>query len=156
MKLIAVVDRSNTVEECFEYELTQEPTSLFKDSFMRKPKKSDLAKFLTYGVEHLKSLPIGKKVVDGGAVLHQVKWAKSSTYAEIQKQYGNYLEHRYGICTIVFDGYDSGPSIKNHEHFRRNRKSSPDVKISRNNVSYKDQHLYGECKKQKPVYKFVE
>ena len=33
-RLIAVVERSKTVEECFEFELTQEPTSLFKDSFM--------------------------------------------------------------------------------------------------------------------------
>ena len=105
-RLIAVVDRSNTVEECFEYELTQEPTSLFKDSFMRKPNKSDRAKVITRDVEHLTSLPTGKKVVDGGALLHQVKWCKSSTYAEVLIQYGNYLEHRYGICTIVFDGYD--------------------------------------------------
>ena len=104
---------------------TQEPTSLFKDSFMRKPNKSDLAKVITHDVEHLTSLPTGKKVVDGGALLHQVKWCKTSTYAEVLIQYGNYLEHRYGICTIVFDGYDTGPSIKDHEHLRRKKKSYP-------------------------------
>ena len=36
------MDRSDNMEGYFEYELTQEPTSLFKDQFMRKPNKSNL------------------------------------------------------------------------------------------------------------------
>ena len=141
-RLIAVVERSNTVEECFEFELTVEPTSLFKDSFMRKPNKSDLAKFITYEVEYLDNLPQSKIVIDGGALLHRVKWKKSSTYSEIFVQYANYLINKYGVCTIVFDGYDSGPSIKDHEHIRRSKTSCPYLKIVAIGLAHKDQHLF--------------
>ena len=60
-------------------------------------------------------------VIDGGALLHRVILKKKGSYAEILKQYQSYLESKYGKCVIVFDGYLSGPSTKDHEHQRRKK-----------------------------------
>ena len=56
---------------------------------------------------------------------------KQSTYQEIIQKYINYVESYYGKCSIVFDGYQDGPSTKDHEHTRRTMKSkrSPDVSV---------------------------
>ena len=120
-RLITVVECSNIVEAYFEFELTKEPTSLFNYSVMRKPNKSDLAKT---DVEYLDNLPQSKIVVDGGALLHQVKWKKSYAYSEI------------------FDGCYSGPSIKHDGHIRRSKISCPYVKIVANGLARKDEHLF--------------
>lgn len=45
-RLLAIAQRENDMAPYFGYELTAIPTSLFKDSFMRKPIKSQLAKAL--------------------------------------------------------------------------------------------------------------
>ena len=41
-RLIMLIDRSEDLTDCFDYELTPEPTSLFKDGLMRKPNKAQL------------------------------------------------------------------------------------------------------------------
>ena len=41
-RLIAIVRDAERLEEVFQYELTPEPTSLFKDGMMKKPTKSTL------------------------------------------------------------------------------------------------------------------
>ena len=87
---------------------------------MRKLNKSDLIKLITNDIEHLDSLPPNTKtVIDGGALLHQGKWQKSSTYEEVFNQYCYYLENKYGVCKVIFDGYES-ITTKNQEHIRRN------------------------------------
>ena len=60
-----------------------------------------------------------KHVLDGGALLHRVKWEKKMTYKEIAKQYVCRVRGKYGKSCIVFYGYEQGPSIKDHEHQRR-------------------------------------
>ena len=128
-RLVTIVGRSNDIESYFQYELTQEPTSIFKDQMMRKPTKANLKNLLVENAESLDKIPNGKIIVDGGALLHQVKWIKATTYHDITDQYRQYLESRYGKCTVVFDGYDSGPSTKDHEHRRRIKTSSAYAKI---------------------------
>lgn len=46
VRLVAVAERLVTLEAAFEYELTQEPASLFSNGLMRKAKKSVLMKEL--------------------------------------------------------------------------------------------------------------
>ena len=98
----------------FRYELTSIPTSLFKDRFMRKSQKSQLAKFLQNGVNPSVQNPGAMYVIDGGALLHRVKWQKKVTYKPIVNQYVKYVRTRYGDCCVVFDGYGHGPSITDH------------------------------------------
>ena len=42
--------------------------------------------------------------LNGGALLHIIKWAKKGTYRERAKQYVSYVRSIYGHCCIVFDG----------------------------------------------------
>ena len=63
------------------------------------------------------------QVIDGGVILHRIKWAKKATYKDIVEQYVRYIiQVRYGgsNCT-VFDGYGYDPSIKDHEYQRKIR-----------------------------------
>ena len=128
-RLLALVDRSENMEEYFEYEFIQEPTSLFKDQPLRKPNKSNLAKIITEDAISLDTIPPSKIVIDGGALLHQVWWRKGATYNEIFHQYSEYLNLKHGFYAIVFDGYDNGPSSKDHEHMRRSETTASFVKI---------------------------
>ena len=78
---------------------------------------------------------VERYVIDGGYLLRRVVWDKQSTYQEIIQKYINYVESHYGKCSIVFDGYQDGPSTKDHEHTRRTMKSkrSPDVSVDLEN-----------------------
>ena len=63
----------------FDYELSSVPTSLFKDGFMRKGVKSQLANFFTSSVNGCEYQRQAKHVLDGGALLHRVKWERKAT-----------------------------------------------------------------------------
>lgn len=123
-RLIMLVDRADDMTNCFEYELTPEPTSLFKDGLMRKPNKAQLGKELVKDSEILSESSEGTiYVLDGGALLHRVFWNVPATYSNIMEQYCTYISRKYGNHVhIVFDGYKS--SIKDHEHQRRGKTSA--------------------------------
>jgi hypothetical protein len=81
--------------------------------------------------------------VDGGFLLHKVKWKTPSTYGEEAEQYVSYLLSNYGESSIVvFDGYDNGPSIKDHEHLRRNVKMSPEIVVEESKPAFRDQSAF--------------
>ena len=65
-----------------------------------------------------------KYVIDEGYLLRRVVWGKNITFREIIDKYLSYVGSRYIQCTIAFDSYCDGLSTKDHEHFRRNLKSS--------------------------------
>ena len=115
-RLIAIVQREEDMSPYFDYELTAFPTSLFKDNFMRKAAKAQLAKSLTDSVNSSVHRRQAKHVLDGGALLHRVKWGKKMTYQDIAEQYVSYVRARYRQSCVVFDGYEQGPS--DHEHLR--------------------------------------
>ena len=75
-RLISIAERTKKFKEYFKYELTQEPTSLFKDGFMRESHKSDLKNILIENVHNFETYPTSKIVV-GGALLYQVSWNKN-------------------------------------------------------------------------------
>ena len=121
----------------FSYELTAIPTSLFKDGAMRKTQKSQLAKIVTSDVQPAECNVRTSYVIDGGALLHKVKWAKKAAYKDILLQYVRYVHAKYGQRTcIVFDGYESGPSTKDQEHLRRLGKVCADIQLSEYSLVY--------------------
>ena len=97
-RLIAIVQREEDMAPYFGYELTAMPTSLFKDNVMRKSVKSQLAQALGNAVQPSAEKAQAMHVLDGGVLIHRVKWLKKVTYKDITMQYMNYVRARYGEC----------------------------------------------------------
>lgn len=57
-------------------------------------------------------------VLDGGSLLHRLKWTEGSTYISIAEAYASFTAERYGEATVVLDGYE-GPNTKENTHDRR-------------------------------------
>ena len=119
-RLTALFQREDCIVEHFGYELTPEPTSSFKDGMMRKSDKSVLRNVILDKIESSKDLT-KVCVLDGGALLHKVKWRANSSFKDILNSYYGYMKHRYRSyerCCVVFDGYSHSMSIKSAEHAR--------------------------------------
>jgi len=55
--------------------------------------------------------------MDGGCLLHKVKWMPRGSYHDVLEQYAHYVFSHYGNdVVIVFDGYCNGASTKDQEH----------------------------------------
>jgi len=90
---------------------------------MRKADKSVLAKEMRCGFAIEPVMLSMLYVVDGGALLHRVRWLKNSTNAAVVQQYVSYVMSKYGSTSVVvFDSYMTGPSIKDHKHRHRNHR----------------------------------
>ena len=114
-RLVAVAQREKEdIEEFFSFELTQEPMSLFKKGLMRKPDKPALRKTVMKEDKAVRrdQLPTDALfVIDGGALLHRVRWLKDATFEQVCQIYVRYVRQHYKFCVIVFDGYE-GPTTK--------------------------------------------
>lgn len=76
-RLIVLTERQADTAQFFAYELTSVPTSLFKDDMMRKPDKAALSRLLTKdSTISVTRTHVTQFVVDGGALLHRVRWIK--------------------------------------------------------------------------------
>ena len=76
-----LIDRTEDLTDCFDYQLTPEPTSLFKDGLMREPRKSQLGRELVKNSEILRENSENTTyVLDGGALLYRVFWNLPVTY----------------------------------------------------------------------------
>jgi len=109
----------------FQFELTQYQTSLFSNGFMRKLDKPTLYK--RFAAELMsEALPLKSTfVVDGGCTLHKIRWTKGATYADLATHYVTFVKSKFGNNSrVVFDGYPTAPSTKDHEHKRRQSKAS--------------------------------
>jgi len=145
-RLVILVERSEDIPSYFSYELTPIPTALFKDNLMRKADKPALAKAVTSGLS-FDTLPSNTRfVLDGGCLLHKIRWVRGATYYDIAQQYVSYVLNKYGVkSVIVFDGYLKGPSCKDHEHKRRMGKAgkiSADVLIDNSKPAVVDQQSF--------------
>jgi hypothetical protein len=118
-RLIIIGERTDSVRDYFSYELTPYPMSLFKSSVMRKPDKPALCVNLISGLES--AVFPGKVffVVDGGYLIHKVRWQAAVDMKDILPLFTRYLEKFGSNVSVVFDGYEDGPSTKDHEHCRR-------------------------------------
>ena len=101
------------------------------DRMMRKGPKHEFGRELKSNAKTLsKELTTHMYVIDGGWLLHQVKWT-SHSISQIIQSYIKFVLSRFNKPTVIFDGYGNIPSTKDHEHVRRIRgkKTSPDYKI---------------------------
>ena len=71
-------------------------------------------------------------MVDGGWLLHQVKWFSGASVKTIVDTYVRYVQAKFKDSNVVFDGYGEEPSRKDHEHMRRmsRKKVSPDLRVA--------------------------
>ena len=134
--LIIMAERDEGIEELFHFELTPVPASLFTmDRMMRKPQKHEFGRMLKETTTKL-DLDMNNKVhvVDGGWLLHQVKWTSGATIKTIVTTYVNYVRAKFKDSTVVFDGYGEEVSLKDHEHMRRmaGKKVSQDLRLHQN------------------------
>ena len=131
-RLISLVERTGDMAPYFCYELTPLPAALFKHSQMRKPNKAALGREVTKtAVVSPESFPTAHVhyVLDGGSLL---KWAKAATYGQLVLLYVHFVQKHYGtnaVIPVVFDGYSSGPSVKDHKHERRAVKMAAAVQV---------------------------
>ena len=145
-RLILLVQRSEDIQSFFQYELAPVPTSLFCDTFMRKADKPALARVMKQGLL-IHTMPTSMKfVIDGGALLHKLRWSRNTTFSSILNQYIRYIQTHYGTdAKVVFDGYTSTPSTKDHEHMRRRckvMKVTPRVQFDETSVLLFDQQAF--------------
>ena len=101
--------------------------SLSRKGLMRKPKKATLRNTLV--TKKVDIDPNLLHILDGGALLHKVRWPTSFTFEDVCKLYVDHITSKHGISTIVFEGYSDTPSTKDHEHVRRsiNKRGCVDV-----------------------------
>ena len=118
-----------SLAECLGYELSPVPQSMFTNvGLMRNNDKSELAKYLTgkYGCIREGFTTGGSIVIDGGALLHRIKWPKNASIDEIIELYISCVQSlikQFDISpgaekTVVFDGYTIS-STKDHCHTKR-------------------------------------
>ena len=125
-----VVSRTGhlSLEEVMRYELSAYPSALFEHKqILRKADKPQLAQAIHDHCNTIQSnestsdaIPETERyVIDGGSLLHRLKWRRGDTYGKIAKAYANLIGEHYGAAIVVFDGYGTGPSIKDNTHQRR-------------------------------------
>ena len=93
--------------QVFDFEMTTFPASLFTDGFMRKATKSDLANAIQSSLTNHISDPTQTPhmtVIDGGWLIHRMRWRNGSTYGDIVADYVDYVNRHFGPSVIIFDG----------------------------------------------------
>ena len=124
-----------SLEEVMRYELSPFPPTLFEArNVFRKADKPQLAHAIRDNVSDamLDCVPESTRhVLDGGLLLHRVPWQLGTRYGEIATFYADFAIRHYGpATTVVFDGYEEGPSIKDTTHQRRGRNMHPVVSFT--------------------------
>ena len=132
---IIISQRDMTVEKSLEYGLTPFPLSLSsnKDQKVNKANKAGFSNTSLKGLTdplNLTDQLCSSLVVDGGWLLHMVKWEQGQTWQEIADSYFSYVRYlgRHSQkTTVVFDGYSTSP--KDHNHIRRTKNSCYNLQI---------------------------
>ena len=123
-----------SLEDMMSFELSPYPSSLFEDNkILRKADKPQAVndhctKVLggegTPEIMPSAHLKTERYVLDGGSLLHKLKWKKGDTYGKIVRAYADFTTKHYETATVVFDGYSAGPSIKDNTQQRRGQAKS--------------------------------
>ena len=150
-RLLLILQRESDPAPYFSHELTPVPTALFNgNTSMRKANKALLMKALINNVpSRHKNVLATAYVLDGGALLHRVRWLPNSTYDDVICQYKKYIDVKFGQCHIAFDGYCNGANIKDHEHQHRMTKKSLDVQVRGDLPAFCNQTAFLSNKKNK-------
>ena len=134
LSLIATNGTHDNPASVFKYELCSHPPALFDAySLPWTANKPSFAEALWKVVEKVNGQELPSDVhyvLDGGALLQRVPWSKGETFEAVCERYVEYISRRYGKATIVFDGYESGPGIKDVTHRRRGHGAGPSVVLT--------------------------
>ena len=149
--------------DVLKYELSPYPPSLFEGKYvLRKPDKAQLQEAIrdhATSVENaiLQTIPdTDHHVLDGGSLLHRLKWTEGNTYISIADRYASFVLHHYGKATIVFDGYSGGPSTKDNTHQRRKSYVGNKVDISEaTKFSGKKEHFLANDVNKQAMIKLI-
>ena len=117
------------IDEMINYELNPSPMSLFEaKNILRHVDKPQLAKAIRKYVSPKSDKAMTQTVqwtdhyvLDGGSLLHHLKWMERCTYSSIADDYASVTVKHYAKATVVFVVYGAGPSIKDCVHQRRSR-----------------------------------
>ena len=156
LSIVATTGGFESPQQFFEYEMCSFPASLFDASLLplkaNKPVLADAIWSMTKESQTAND-PGGSAyfVIDGGALLHRVVWPRGLTYNAICLLYIQYVHRRYPRATIVFDGYDDGPTTKDCTHQRRGHGCGPAVLFDPDMLVTlkKDKFLSNQVNKQK-------
>ena len=120
LTVVATEGRYDKPQTFFKFEMCSYPPALFDCSLLprqaNKPAPADAIWTITKN-NHT-GRPTGNVhfVLDGGALLHHLPWPHGITYDGICSLHVQYVANRYGKDTVVFDGYQNGPSTKDVTH----------------------------------------
>ena len=154
-RLTALTNFRDDVEENFPFELTPEPTSLFKQGMMRKPTKANLQNHFIESGNPVTLDVRGVCIVDGGMLLRKV-YRPKSTFSDVLDQYISYLRRRcitYKTVSCVFHGYSNYASTKSQEHQRRIGKTSETIVLNNSTrvTSRREVFLSNPSNKHRPI-----
>ena len=153
LSIIATGGRFENHKSLFKYPPALFDTSLLPRKKTSKTNKPALAATIWTDVKNTSTEVTGNVhfVLDGGALIHRVSWSRSFTYDAIYSVYVQYVIQRYGKATVVFDGYQNGPSTKDCTHQRRTSLSTPTVAFDSSMVDKvkKEEFLANKVNKQK-------
>lgn len=159
LSVVATGGQYDNPSSFFEFEMCSFPPALFDASLLpRKANKSVLADEIWSYTNNDSVIMIPKEiayfVLDAGALVHRIPWPPNLSYAEICSMYVQYLKRRYKRATIVFDGYEAGPSTKDCTHQRRSSVSGPLVTFQPEMILKlkKDEFLSNPSNKQQFIY----
>ncbi|KAG1689105.1 hypothetical protein GQR58_007844 [Nymphon striatum] len=140
-RLLIVANNSNCdLDELLKHELSTYPTSLFdKHGFLREATKPQLSEAMASTTAAAPQSRTASQqtapeyhVFDGGSLIHRFQWKKGATLSDIVKMYVDYVL-KFSKPTVVFDGYQCGPSTKDATHLRRSKGAvGPKVLFSSN------------------------
>ncbi|KAG0716794.1 hypothetical protein GWK47_008822 [Chionoecetes opilio] len=135
-RLIMVApDVMDDIEGIFQYELCSPPSSLFETNGLlpeaNKPSLADaVGKFAQSTDMSAHQDEDGMcYVIDGGSLLQRLPWSRNVTFGSICQRYVDYVHEKYRDPTVVFDGYEAGPSTKDNTHKRRSRGMIEQLKL---------------------------
>ena len=123
-----------SLEDIMVYEISPFPPALFEtNNLFRKANKPQLAHVISECANGgiLDIMPETEcYVLDGGSLLHRVSWKRGETYGTIAKSYADFTIKHYATPTVIFDGYECRPSIKDNVHPRRGYNIHPIVSFT--------------------------
>ena len=158
LTVVATGGRYDNPQTFFKFEMCSYPQALFDCSLLpRQANKPALADAIwTITKNNQTGGPTGNVhfVLDGGALLYRVPWPRGITYDGICSLYVQYVANRYKKATVVFDGYQNGPSTKDVTHQRRARAYGPTMNFDSAMVAKlkKEEFLANKENKQKFIH----
>ena len=130
-RLSLLTERNLSAMEGLKYELTAVPMSLFDNNqLMRNAHKARLGNILKEPVApSLTYIDAPILVIDGGWLLHYIRWKSNTTFLNIMKCYVDYIKQNGSRSVIVvFDGYECA-STKDHCHKKRYSSSTKELNV---------------------------